>query len=326
MREITYAQAIREALAEELRRDPAVFFMGEDVAAYGGAFGVSAGLLAEFGPERIRDTPISEAAIMGAAVGAAMTGLRPVVEIMFSDFVSCCFDGLCNQAAKTRYMFGGQTAMPLVVRAPAGSGTGAAGQHSQSPEAWICNVPGLKVVAPSTPHDAKGLLKAAIRDDNPVVFLEQKLLYRTKGEVPEADYTVPLGQAACRRDGRHLTVLTYGRMVARCLEAAERLAAEDGAEAEVLDLRTLVPLDREAVIASARKTGRVLIVHEACQTGGFGGELAAVVAGSDAFFYLDAPVRRLCGADTPIPYNPTLEASVVPTTDSIAAALRDLLR
>jgi pyruvate dehydrogenase E1 component beta subunit len=323
MRELTYAQAIREALAEEMRRDPSVFLMGEDVGAYGGAFGVSAGLLAEFGAERIRDTPISEAAIMGAAVGAAMTGMRPVVEIMFSDFVSCCFDGLCNQAAKTRYMFGGQTAMPLVVRAPAGSGTGAAGQHSQSPEAWICNVPGLKVVAPSTPHDAKGLLKAAIRDDNAVVFLEQKLLYRTKGDVPEGDYTVPLGQAACRREGRHLTVLTYGRMVARCLEAAEQAAAA-GVEAEVLDLRTLVPLDREAVIASARKTGRVLIVHEACQTGGFGGELAAVVAGSDAFFYLDAPVRRVCGADVPIPYNPTLEASVVPTAATILAAMREL--
>jgi pyruvate dehydrogenase E1 component beta subunit len=323
-REITYAQAIREAMAEELRRDPSVFFMGEDVGAYGGAFGVSAGMLAEFGADRIRDTPISEAAIMGAAVGAAMTGMRPVIEIMFSDFVSCCFDGLCNQAAKTRYMFGGQTAMPLVVRAPAGSGTGAAGQHSQSPEAWICNVPGLKVVVPSTPYDAKGLLKSAIRDDNAVVFLEQKLLYRTKGEVPEADYLVPLGKAACRREGRHVSVLTYGRMVARCLEAAERLSAE-GVEAEVHDLRTLVPLDREAVIATARKTGRVLIVHEACQTGGFGGELAAVIAGSDAFFYLDAPVRRLCGADVPIPYNPKLEASVVPTVDTIVSALRALL-
>ena len=323
MRELTYAQAIREALREEMQRDPTVFAMGEDVAAYGGAFGVSAGLLAEFGPERVRDTPISEAAIMGAAVGAAMTGMRPVIEIMFADFVSCCFDGLCNQAAKTRYMFGGQTAMPLVVRAPAGSGTGAAGQHSQSPEAWICNVPGLKVVVPATPHDAKGLLKSAIRDDNPVVFLEQKLLYRTKGDVPETDYTVPIGTAARCREGRHVSVFTYGRMVARCLEAAGQLAAA-GLEAEVLDLRTLVPLDRDAVIASARKTGRVLIVHEACQTGGFGGELAAVITGSDAFFYLDAPVRRLCGADTPIPYNPKLEASVVPTADAILAALREL--
>lgn len=324
MREITYAQALREAMTDEMRRDPSVFFMGEDVGAYGGAFGVSAGMFAEFGAERVRDTPISEAAIMGAAVGAAMTGMRPIIEIMFSDFLSCCYDGLCNQAAKTRYMFGGQTAMPLVVRAPAGSGTGAAGQHSQSPEAWICNVPGLKVVVPSTPYDAKGLLTSAIRDDNAVVVLEQKLLYRTKGDVPETDYTVPIGKAACRREGRHLSVFTYGRMVARCLEAAERLA-KDGVDAEVLDLRTLVPLDKEAVIASAKKTGRVLIVHEACLTGGFGGELAAVLTGSEAFFFLDAPVRRLCGADAPIPYNPKLEASAVPTVDTILSAMRELM-
>ena len=324
MREITYAQALREAMTEEMRRDPSVFFMGEDVGAYGGAFGVSAGMFAEFGAERVRDTPISEAAIMGAAVGAAMTGMRPIIEIMFSDFLSCCYDGLCNQAAKTRYMFGGQTIMPLVVRAPAGSGTGAAGQHSQSPEAWICNVPGLKVVVPSTPYDAKGLLTSAIRDDNAVVVLEQKLLYRTKGDVPDTDYTVPIGKAACRREGRHLSVFTYGRMVARCLEAAEKVAPE-GVEVEVLDLRTLVPLDKEAVIASAKKTGRVLIVHEACLTGGFGGELAAVIAGSEAFFFLDAPVRRLCGADVPIPYNPKLEASVVPTVDTILSAMRELM-
>lgn len=324
MREITYAQALREAMTDEMRRDPSVFFMGEDVGAYGGAFGVSAGMFAEFGAERVRDTPISEAAIMGAAVGAAMTGMRPIIEIMFSDFLSCCYDGLCNQAAKTRYMFGGQTAMPLVVRAPAGSGTGAAGQHSQSPEAWICNVPGLKVVVPSTPYDAKGLLTSAIRDDNAVVVLEQKLLYRTKGDVPETDYTVPIGKAACRREGRHLSVFTYGRMVARCLEAAERLST-DGVDAEVLDLRTLVPLDKEAVIASAKKTGRVLIVHEACLTGGFGGELAAVLTGSEAFFFLDAPVRRLCGADAPIPYNPKLEASAVPTVDTILSAMRELM-
>lgn len=324
MPEITYAQAIRDALSEEMRRDPKVFMMGEDIGAYGGAFGVSAGMLAEFGPDRIRDTPISEAAIMGAAVGAAMTGMRPVVEIMFSDFISCCMDGLCNQAAKTRYMFGGQTAMPIVLRTPAGSGTGAAGQHSQSVEAWICNVPGLKVVVPSTPYDAKGLLKTAIRDNNAVVFLEQKLLYRTKGEVPEADYAIPFGVADVKREGRHLTVITYGRMVARCLEVAAEYAKK-GVELEVIDLRTLVPLDKAAIIASAKKTGRVLIVHEGCQSGGFGGELAAVVAGSEAFFYLDAPIRRLGGLDVPIPYNPKLEASVVPTVASITAAVQELL-
>jgi pyruvate dehydrogenase E1 component beta subunit len=324
MPEITYAQAIREAMNEEMRRDPSIFFMGEDIGAYGGAFGVSAGMLAEFGPERIRDTPISEAAIMGAAVGAAMTGMRPIVEIMFSDFVSCCMDGLCNQAAKTRYMFGGQTSMPIVMRTPAGSGTGAAGQHSQSVEAWICNVPGLKVVVPSTPYDAKGLLKTAIRDNNTVVFLEQKLLYRTKGEVPEGDYAIPFGVADIKREGKHVTVITYGRMVARCLEVATEFAKE-GIELEIVDLRTLVPLDKAAIIASAKKTGRVLIVHEACQSGGFGGELAAVIAGSEAFFYLDAPIRRLGGLDVPIPYNPKLEANVVPTVGTITAAVRELL-
>jgi pyruvate dehydrogenase E1 component beta subunit len=324
MPEITYAQAIREAMNEEMRRDPSIFFMGEDIGAYGGAFGVSAGMLAEFGPERIRDTPISEAAIMGAAVGAAMTGMRPIVEIMFSDFVSCCMDGLCNQAAKTRYMFGGQTSMPIVMRTPTGSGTGAAGQHSQSVEAWICNVPGLKVVVPSTPYDAKGLLKTAIRDNNTVVFLEQKLLYRTKGEVPEGDYAIPFGVADIKREGKHVTVITYGRMVARCLEVAAEYAKQ-GIELEVVDLRTLVPLDKATIIASAKKTGRVLIVHEACQSGGFGGELAAVIAGSEAFFYLDAPIRRLGGLDVPIPYNPKLEANVVPTVGTITAAVKELL-
>jgi len=324
MREITYAQAICEAMSEEMRRDPKVFFMGEDVGAYGGAFGVSAGMFNEFGKERVRDTPISEAAIMGAAVGAAMTGMRPIIEIMFSDFVSCCFDGLCNQAAKTRYMFGGQAQMPLVVRAPAGSGTGAAGQHSQSPEAWICNMPGLKVVVPSTPYDAKGLTKAAIRDNNAVVIFEQKLLYRIKGDVPEGDYIVPLGQAAIRREGRDVTILTYGRMVARCLEAAEQ-AMEAGIDVEVIDLRTLVPLDKKSIIASAMKTGRVMIVHEACKTGGFGGELAAVITESEAFNYMDAPILRICGADVPIPYNPKLEASIVPTTPVIFEGIQKLM-
>lgn len=324
MREITYAQAVREAMSEEMRRDPKIFFMGEDIGTYGGAFGVSVGMIEEFGSERIRDTPISETAIMGAAVGAAMTGMRPIMEIMFSDFLSCCFDGLCNQAAKTRYMFGGQTTMPLVVRTPAGSGTGAAGQHSQSPEAWICNIPGLKVVVPSTPYDAKGLLKAAIRDNNAVVVLEQKLLYRVKGEVPETDYIVPLGEAAVRREGKDVTILTYGRMVAHCLEAAEQVKAAD-IDVEVVDVRTLVPLDKKTVIASAMKTGRVLIVHEACKTGGFGGELAAVVTESEAFNYLDAPILRICGADVPIPYNPKLEASIVPTTPVIAEGLKKMM-
>jgi len=324
MPEITYAQALKDAMSEEMRRDERVFLLGEDVGPYGGAFGVTRGMIEEFGAERVRDTPISEAAITGAAVGAAMTGLRPIVEIMFSDFITIAMDQLVNQAAKARYQFGGQASVPMVLRAPEGSGTGAAAQHSQSVEAWVLNVPGLKVVAPSTPADAKGLLKSSIRDDNPVVFLEQKLLYRTKGNVPEGEHLVPLGVADVKRPGRDLTVITYGRMVARCLEAAGTLAGE-GVDAEVIDLRTLRPLDTATLIDSARRTGRVLIVHEACQFAGFGGEIAAAIADSDAFYCLDAPIRRLGGRDVPIPYNKTLEAAVVPTVESIIAAARGLV-
>jgi pyruvate/2-oxoglutarate/acetoin dehydrogenase E1 component len=325
MPEITYAQAIKDAMSEEMRRDGRVFLLGEDIGPYGGAFGVTRGMIEEFGPERVRDTPISEAAITGAAVGAAMTGMRPIVEIMFSDFITIAMDQLVNQAAKARYQFGGQASVPLVLRAPEGSGTGAAAQHSQSVESWVLNVPGLKVVAPSTPADAKGLLKSSIRDDNPVVFLEQKLLYRAKGEVPDGEHLVPLGAADVKRPGKDLTVITYGRMVPRCLEAAGTLAGE-GVDVEVIDLRSLRPLDTAAIIASAGKTGRVLIVHEACQFAGFGGEIAAVICGSDAFFHLDAPVRRLGGRDVPIPYNRTLEAAVVPTHETIASAARTLMR
>jgi pyruvate dehydrogenase E1 component beta subunit len=306
-----------------MRRDDSVVFLGEDIGVYGGAFGVSKGMLAEFGEERVRDTPISETAIVGCGVGAAMAGLRPVVEIMFSDFLAVAMDQVVNQAAKARFQFGGQFTVPLVIRAPSGSGTGAAEQHSQSLEAWFVHTPGLKVVTPSTPADAKGLLKTAIRDPNPVLFLEQKLLYRVKGEVPEGDYVLPFGQAAVRREGKDVAIFTYGRMVARCLEAAEIMAAE-GFEAEVIDLRTLAPLDRESIIRAAKKCGRVLIVHEACQTGGVGGEIAATIADSEAFFYLDAPIRRCCGLDTPIPYNRTLEDSVVPRVAGIADTLRGL--
>jgi len=325
MNEITYAQAIKDALCEEMRRDPTVFLLGEDIGAYGGAFGVTRGMLEEFGPERIRDTPISEAAITGAAVGAAMTGMRPVMEIMFSDFMTIAMDQLVNQAAKARYQFGGQAKVPMVLRAPEGSGTGAAAQHSQSPESWILNVPGLKVVAPSTPADAKGLLKAAIRDDNPVVFLEQKLLYRKKGPVPDGEHVIPLGVADVKRGGDDITIITYGRMVERCLEAAGELAAER-IEAEVIDLRSLRPLDTDTLVASAKRTGRVLIVHEACRFGGFGGEIAAAIGESEAFYRLDAPIRRLAGRDVPIPYNKHLEAGVVPTAELIARTVREMVR
>ena len=324
MREITYAQAIKEAMAEEMRADDNVFLMGEDVGLYGGAFGVSVGMFEEFGDERVKDTPISEAVIAGAAAGAAVTGMRPIAEIMFSDFTTISMDQLVNQAAKMRYMFGGKAKVPMVLRTPGGSGTGAAAQHSQSLEAWFCHVPGLKVIVPSTPYDAKGLLKAAIRDDNPVMFFEQKLLYRKKGPVPEEDYTIPLGVADIKRKGDDVTIITYGRMVPVCLEVAENFAAQ-GVSIEVVDPRTLNPLDKDTLIQSAKKTGRVLVVHEACQTGGFGGELAAVIADSDAFYYLDAPVKRLGGLDVPIPYCPELEKNVVPTVETVTKAVQELL-
>ncbi len=325
MRELTYAEAIREAMTLEMRKDASILFMGEDIGVYGGAFGVSKGMLAEFGPERIRDTPMSETAIVGCGVGSSMVGLRPIVEIMFSDFLAVAMDQVCNQAAKARYQFGGQFKVPMVIRAPSGSGTGAAEQHSQSLEAWFVHTPGIRVVTPSTPADAKGLLTAAMRDDNPVLFLEQKLLYRTKGPVPEGEYILPIGKAEIRREGSDIAVFTYGRMVQRCLEAAEAVSAS-GISAEVVDLRTLSPMDTETIIQSAKKCGRVLIVHEACKTGGVGAEISALISDSDAFFHLDAPIKRLCGLDCPIPYNRTLEENVVPTTASITEALRGLAK
>jgi len=309
-------------MSEEMRRDPDVFFMGEDIGAYRGAFGVSGGMLEEFGPERIRDTPISENAFVGAAVGAALTGMRPIVEVMFSDFVSVCFDHILNQAPKMRYMSGGKASVPMVLRTPSGGGTGAAAQHSQSLEAFFAHIPGLKVVAPSTPYDAKGLLKSAIRDDNPVIFLEQKLLYNTKGFVPEKDYAIPLGQADIKRAGNDCSVITYGRMLHLCVTAAEKLAQE-GISAEVIDIRSLLPLDVDTLIRSVKKTGHCVIVHEAVKFVGFGGELAAAINESDAFYYLDAPVRRLGAVSAPIPVNPVLEKNCFPTAEGIASAIRE---
>jgi pyruvate/2-oxoglutarate/acetoin dehydrogenase E1 component len=322
-REITYLEAVREAMVQEMRRDPEVFLMGEDVGVYGGAFGASQGMLEEFGPERIRETPISEAAIAGCATGAALMGMRPIMEIMFMDFVTISMNQLVNQAAKIRFMFGGKASIPLVVRAPAGSGTGAAAQHCQSLEALFMNVPGIKVVAPSTPYDVKGMLVASIRDNNPVIFMEHKLLYRGKGPVPEELYTVPLRQAEVKREGTDLTVIAYSIMAPRALEAAEQLAAE-GIEIEVVDPRTLKPLDKETIVHSVCKTGRTLIIHESPVTGGVGGEIAAVIAESEAFDYLDAPIRRLAGRNIPIPYNRTLERSAVPQVEDIVASARAL--
>jgi pyruvate/2-oxoglutarate/acetoin dehydrogenase E1 component len=324
-RELTYLEAVREALWQEMERDERVFIIGEDVGVYGGAFGVTLGMVEHFGGERVIDTPISEYGIAGAVTGAALVGMRPVGEIMFMDFTTFAMEQLVNQAAKMRFMFGGMIEVPFVLRTPAGSGTGAAAQHSQTLESWFVHVPGLKVVMPSTPYDVKGLLLASIRDPNPIIFVEHKLLYKTKGPVPEEQYTIPLGSADVKREGRDLTIVATSIMVKRSLEAAERLA-EEGIEVGVVDPRTLKPLDEETIVHAVKKTGRVLIVHEACKTGGYGGELAAVIAESEAFDYLDAPVVRLAGRDIPIPYNRTLEYHTVPQVERIVEAARDLAR
>ena len=323
-REITYREAVREAMCEEMRRDENVYFMGEDIGVYCGAFGVSKGMIQEFGEERVRETPISETAFVGAGVGSAITGMRPIVELMFSDFMAVCYDQIINQAAKMHFMFAGKVNVPMVIRTAAGGGTGAAAQHSQSLEQMYCNVPGLKVVIPSTPYDAKGLLKSAIRDNNTVIFLEQKKLYKEKGPGPEEDYVIPLGVASLAREGTDVSVITYGRMVQMSLQVAEKLAAE-GISVEVLDLRTLSPLDRDAVIRTARKTRRVVVVHESVQFAGFGGEIVSTIADSDAFYYLDAPIKRVGGLYCPVPFNPQLEASAFPTPERIEAAIRDTL-
>ena len=304
MREITYRDAVREAMCEEMRRDENVYFMGEDIGVYCGAFGVSKGMIQEFGEERVRETPISETAFMGAGIGSAITGMRPIVELMFSDFMAVCYDQIINQAAKMHFMFAGKVNVPMVIRTPSGGGTGAAAQHSQSLEQMYLHVPGLKVVVPSTPYDAKGLLKASIRDNNTVVFLEQKRLYKEKGLVPDEDYIIPLGVADIKREGTDVSVITYGRMVQMSLQVAEKLAKE-GINVEVLDLRTLSPLDTDAIIKTAKKTGRVVIVHESVQFGGFGGEIASVISDSDAFYYLDAPSSAWAACTARCPSTPS---------------------
>jgi pyruvate/2-oxoglutarate/acetoin dehydrogenase E1 component len=324
MRELTYWQAVQEALREEMVRDPRVFLMGEDIGVYGGAVGATRGLLAEFGAERVRCTPISEATIVGAGIGAAITGMRPVVEIMFMDFVTLAMDQIANHAAKFRYMYGPQARVPLVIRTPAGGGRSYGATHSQSLEAWFLHVPGLKVIAPATPADAKGLLKSAIRDDNPVLCVEHKLLYATTGPVPDGDVAEPLGQAAIRRGGTDVTLVTYSYYVGVALQAAEALA-RDGIEAEVVDLRTLVPLDTEAVLDSVRKTGRLVCIEEGTRTGGVGAEIAARVA-EEAYEYLDAPIRRVATPDIPIPFSPVLEDAALPKVDGIIRTVTELLQ
>jgi pyruvate/2-oxoglutarate/acetoin dehydrogenase E1 component len=322
-RELTLGQAVNEALAEELRRDPSVFVIGEDVAEAGTPFKVLSGLVEEFGPERVIDSPISEAGLAGIGLGAAMTGMRPVVDIMFGDFLTLVMDQLVNQAAKTHYMSGGALKAPLVIRTTLGATRRSGAQHSQSLHAWLAHVPGLKVALPSTPADAKGLLKAAIRDDNPVVFFEDKMMFQAKGLVPAGEHVVELGVADVKRTGSDLTIVATSSMVYVALEAADLLAG-DGIEAEIVDPRTLVPLDLDALVASARKTGRVLVVDEGYESYGATAELASRIAG-EAFYHLDAPVRRLGAMDVPIPFSPALEDLTVPTPDTVAAEARKLI-
>ncbi len=325
MPEITYLEAIRQAMWQEMKRDDRVFLIGEDIGRYGGAFGVSHGMLDEFGPERIIETPISEPSIVGAAVGAAVVDMRPIVEIMFMDFTLMTLDQIANQAGKMHYMFGGKATVPMVIRMPGGSGTGAAAQHSQSLETLLMHMPGLKVAVPSTPYDAKGLLLSAIRDPNPVCFVEHKLLYKTKGEVPEEQYTIPFGVADIKRQGKDLTIVSSGIMVHKSLAVVNRLA-EEGIDVEVVDVRTLKPLDHETIINSVAKTGKLLVVHEAVETAGWAGEIMAVVSGSRAFDYLDAPMRRLTGKNVPIPYNRQLERAAVPQEEDIEREVRAILK
>jgi pyruvate/2-oxoglutarate/acetoin dehydrogenase E1 component len=324
MRKISYRDAIREALREEMQRDKTVFLLGEDIGRYWeGAFKVTKGLGKEFGDERVRDTPISESAIIGTAVGAAITGMRPVAEIMFGDLTALAMDQIANQAAKIRYMFGGQAKAPLVIRTPFGGGVNIASHHSQSLEAWFMHVPGLFVAVPSTPYDAKGLLKAAIRGDNPVMFCEHKLLYPIEGMVPEDDYTVSFGVADVKKEGQDVTVVATMYMVHKALEAAKTLERE-GLSIEVVDLRTLVPLDKEAVIGSVKKTGRLVVVSEDCKTAGVTAEIAAMVA-EEAIDYLDAPIKRVAEPDTPIPFSPPLEKYVIPDEKSIIKAVKEIV-
>jgi len=324
MREITYRQALNEALDEELARDQAVFIAGEDVAIYGGAYGVTADLWKKYGEERVKDTPISESAIVGVGLGAALTGMRPVVEIMYIDFIPLALEQINNQAAKIRYMFGGKCTVPLTIRTEGGAGRTLGAHHSQSLESWLIHIPGLKVVMPSTPYDAKGLLKSSIRENNPVIFIEHKMLYNTKGSVPEEEYLIPIGQADIKKQGTDVTIITYSRMVLFSLQAASLLEKE-GISVEVLDLRTLLPMDIQTMVDSVSKTHRVVIVEEDCKTGGTGAEIGMLIM-EHAFDQLDAPVKRVAGADVPMPKSPVLEKLAIPDPERICAAVKEVLQ
>jgi 2-oxoisovalerate dehydrogenase E1 component beta subunit len=319
---LTYLEAISAGLREEMKRDENVFLIGEDIGVYGGAFKVTKDFIHEFGDQRVMDTPISEAGIIGVCVGSALMGLRPVAEMQFADFISCGFNQLVNQAAKTHYRWG--EPVPMVVRCPSGGGVHGGPFHSQNPEAWFCHVPGLKVVSPSTPYDAKGLIKAAVRDNNPVLYFEHKYLYRRiKGEVPDDDYTVPIGKADIKRSGKDMTVIGYSSSVHWALEAAEIIEKEDGVNVEVLDLRSLLPYDKETILESVKKTGKVIVAHEATLTGGIGGDISAFIS-EHAFEYLDGPIRRLASIDAPTPYSPPLEAYFMPNKDKMLKLMREV--
>jgi pyruvate dehydrogenase E1 component beta subunit len=324
MRKISFSDALREAMSEEMEKDPAVFLMGEDVGSFGGVFGVSAGMLEKFGEDRVRDTPISEAAIVGAGLGAALVGMRPIVEIMFADFATVAMDQIVNQAAKARYMSGGRARVPLTLRVVNGAPGSAAAQHSQSPEAWFMNVPGLKIAIPATPYDAKGLLKTAIQGEDPVLFFEHKMLYAVAEEVPDEEYLVPFGEAALRREGNDATIIAIGGVLPNVMQATEQLA-QAGIEAEVVDPRTLVPLDTTTLVESVKKTNRVVIVHEAHRRAGPGAEIAALLA-EEAIGYLDAPIVRVATRNVPFPYNPDLEQYILPTVQDIVNAVRGVVK
>ncbi|MGQ9777782.1 MAG: alpha-ketoacid dehydrogenase subunit beta [Thermodesulfobacteriota bacterium] len=323
MPEVTFVESLRMTLKEEMQRDASLMLIGEDIGRYGGIFGVTKGLLEEFGPHRVRSTPISESAIIGSALGAAMTGIRTIAEIMYIDFTPCAMDQIVNQVAKIRYMSGGKVKIPLIIRTQQGGGRGNAAQHSQSLEALFFHIPGLKIVIPSTPYDARGLLKSSIRDDNPVIFIEHKLLYATKGPIPDEEYLIPFGQADVKRVGKDVTIISFSYMILKALKAAQRLA-EEGIDAEVIDLRTLIPLDLETILRSVRKTNRVIIIHEGCRRGGIGAEIACCIQ-EEAFDYLDAPVERIGALNVPVPYSEPLESAVIPNEEEIIRGVKKLL-
>jgi len=325
MSEKTYAEAIKEALFEEMNKDNRIIVMGEDVGLQGGVFGATRGLLEQFGSERVRETPISEGSFVGCAIGAAITGLKPVVEIMYIDFITLALDQIINQAAKIKYMFGGKAEVPIVIRTQGGGGRGNAGQHSQSLESLFIHIPGLKVIMPSTPYDAKGLLKSSLMDNNPIIFIEHKLLYSLKGDVPEKEYYIPIGKAEVKREGKDITIIATSYLLHKVIGLADKLKENEGIDIEIIDPRTLKPFDYDTVINSIKKTGKLLIVHEACRTGGIGAEISSRIV-EQAFDHLDAPIKIVASKDSPIPYSKVLEDAIIPSEEDIENAIKEIIR